>query len=351
MTISSETAPVTIRVEQSSIFPAGKRVLIIMATYNGARFVEEQVRSIQNQTYQDWILLVRDDGSSDGTRQQIASLAQQDRRIRLLADDLGNQGVIGNFAVLMETALEMGTDYLFFADQDDVWLPEKLSVMLFAMEALECAHGEGVPLLIHCDLAVVDEQLRCIAASFMKYSSLSPARADLGVLLGQNQVTGCACMINRKLLELSCPVPREVLMHDWWLALLAAAGGKIGYVPMPLVKYRQHAGNVLGAGTFWQRLWQLLRSWRQWEQHIKTIKSGIWQSRLLAERLREKEVALPAGAIEQIETYARILEIRPASRASMLRRHGIGKSVLRTGWVFAILIALMRNDAGSKRVA
>ena len=344
----SETRPLKMSSLEPVVAIEGGSVVIAMATYNGARFVSEQIRTIQDQTFRDWVLLVRDDGSHDETTRQISLMAQQDARIRLLEDGRGNQGAIGNFAMLMEAALEEGADYLFFADQDDFWLPEKLSTMLAAMKEMESREKSGTPLLVHCDLAVVDERLKVISESFANYSRLSPATADLGVLLCQNQVTGCACLINRRLLELACPVPSEVLMHDWWLALLAAASGKIGFIPLPLVKYRQHGGNVLGAVSFRQRLWQLLKSPRQWQSHIAVLQGGIWQSRLLAERVGERRCALHEGAIEQIKTYARILEVPPIRRAYTLRRYGIGKSVLRPGWVFALLIVLMKNRFGSE---
>jgi len=339
----SVTRPLKVSPIEPVVAIEGSSVVIAMATYNGARFVSEQIRSIQDQTFRDWVLLVRDDGSRDETCRQISLMAQHDARIRLLADDLGNQGAIGNFAALMEAALKERADYLFFSDQDDVWLPEKLSTMLAAMKEMESREKSVTPLLVHCDLEVVDERLKVISESFANYSRLSPATADLGVLLCQNQVTGCACLINRRLLELACPVPSEVLMHDWWLALLAAASGKVGFIPIPLVKYRQHGGNVLGAVSFGLRLLRLLKSPHQWQRHIGVIKVGIWQSGLLAERISERKCKLSDGVLEQIYTYARILEIAPLKRVLILRGDEIGKTALRTGWVFYLLLTLLKK--------
>lgn len=338
----SATAPLTIRPEQPDIGATGKRVFIVMATYNGARYVEEQIKSIQKQNFQNWVLLVRDDGSRDDTSQRVAMMAQHDPRIKLLVDDLGNQGPIGNFAVLMEAALQADADYLFFADQDDIWHPEKLSLMLAAMGELQ-AKLPTMPLLVHCDLEVVDEKLRPIAESFKRYSGLSPDDADLGVLLCQNQVTGCACMINRSLLELACPVPHTVLMHDWWVALLAAASGRVGYIPLALVKYRQHSGNVLGAVPYRKRVWQLLFSVSLWERLSSNIRAGIWQSKLLAERLRARGAARNQNVIHQTEIYAHILNVHHLARVRVLKQHGVGRFSLRTGRVFGLLITFMKN--------
>jgi len=201
--------------------------------------------------------LVRDDGSSDQTVMLVTELAKQDSRIQLIEDDKGSQGVIGNFALLMEIALAKAAEYVFFVDQDDIWMQDKMKIMLGAMQELELSFSD-TPLLVHSNLEVVDEQLARVSPSFAQYSRLSPTTANLGVLFCQNQVTGCATLINRKVLELALPLPQGVVMHDWWLALISAACGKIAYIPNTLVKYCQHGGNVLGAVSLWKRVGQLL---------------------------------------------------------------------------------------------
>jgi len=224
------------------------------------------------------VLYVRDDGSRDDTVIKLLQFESKDQRVKLVRDELGNLEVIENYSTLMKVALDENVDYVFFADQDDIWHPEKLATMLAAIRELELAHENKIPLLVHCDLAVVNEEGLPIAESFVKFSRLSPTTADLGVLLCQNQVTGCACVINRTLLELAYPVPCNVLMHDWWLALLASSVGKIGYIPKPLVKYRQHGGNVLGAISFGRRLKKMLLSPRQWKIHMEVIRRSFMQA-------------------------------------------------------------------------
>ncbi|MFH0933671.1 MAG: glycosyltransferase family 2 protein [Pseudomonadota bacterium] len=323
--------------------PADRRVWVALATYNGARYIGEQIASIRQQSFSDWTLLVRDDMSRDGTLALIESAAALDPRIRILRDGRGKLGAIGNFGALMAEALKEGADYLFFSDQDDVWHPEKIAIMLGAMRELE-ASSPGRPLLVHSDLAVVDGSLAEISPSFMDYSKLSPDRAVPGVLLCQNQVTGCATVINRSLLEQACPVPREVLMHDWWLALLAAAAGKIAYVPMPLVSYRQHEGNVLGAVSFWRRIAQLLTSRVHWERFAEVVRGSVVQARLLAERLRERRVEVSSDTTESIDVYATILKAPRLGRVARLRRHGIGKPQRTKGWMFNLMITLLERS-------
>ena len=335
------TAPVVFADIRPLLDSLEPRVAIVMAAYNGGRFIEEQIKSIQAQTYAAWTLYVRDDGSRDDTIQKVSQIAHEDRRVQQVHDELGTLGAIGNFSALMQVALQGGAGYVFFADQDDIWHREKVVTMLGAMQALEAANGTSTPLLVHCDLAVVNEELRPTASSFAQYSRLSPTTAGLGTLLCQNQVTGCACVINRSLLKLACPVPSGVLMHDWWLALLAASVGKVAFIPKPLVMYRQHGGNVLGAVSLGRRIWELLFSPRQWALRIIVIKRGFMQAELLKERIQARQDELPPTILKQIDTYSRILEIAPFQRVGVLRAKGIGRPASSSGLLFNLLITVM----------
>lgn len=339
------TAPTVINNTTCHI-PAAQRVAIVMATYNGGRFIAEQIRSIQAQSFTDWVLYIRDDGSRDDTVQKILQIEREDPRVKFVRDELGNQGAIGNFSVLMKVAFEESADYIFFSDQDDVWHPEKLATMLAAIGGLELKHGRQSPLLVHCDLAVVNEDLMSIRDSFVNLSRLSPTTADLGVLLCQNQVTGCACVINRALLKLACPVPCDVLMHDWWLALLASAAGKIGFVPKPLVKYRQHSANVIGAIPFSRRLRKLIFSPQQWKIHMEVIRLSFVQAKMLEERIITRGVMLPPIVMKQIETYSHILNVARFRRACNLHAQKIGKPTKIKGLIFDLLITAMRKKLG-----
>lgn len=337
------TAPVVIA-NTTGYPPVTQHVVVVMAAYNGGCFIEEQIRSIQAQSYADWMLYVRDDGSSDDTVQKILQIESKDVRVRLVRDEMGNQGAIGNFASLMNFSLEKGAEYVFFADQDDVWYPEKMATMLAALLELERTHGVQVPLLVHSDLAIVNEALEPIADSFVGFSKLSPATADLGVLLCQNQVTGCACVSNRALLELACPMPFDVRMHDWWLALLASAAGKIGYIPKSLVKYRQHSENVLGAVSFGRRLSRLLFSPRRWKIQAEAIKRSFVQAEMLRERMNARGHACSPRMLGQIDAYAKILSNPSLCRASKLHQQRIGMHLMVARWGFNILLACMKQD-------
>lgn len=225
---------------------SGAGIDILLATYNGERYLAEQIDSLLGQTFKDWRLIARDDGSSDGT---VATLreyaASHPDRIVLIEDGDRGLGACGNFGRLMEHA---EADYVMFCDQDDVWLPDKIARMTAAMREIEAECGRDVPLLVHSDLRVVDHGLRTLSPSFWSYQASDPAFAQsVSRLMGQNVVTGCATMCNRRLVELSLPLPADALMHDWWTALVAAALGAIRTLPEASVLYRQHGSNTLGA--------------------------------------------------------------------------------------------------------
>lgn len=336
--------PLLVESRQPAGWHVGKRVFIALATYNGADYLAEQIASIQRQTFDDWTLLIRDDMSSDGTSALIGQVAAADGRLQVLSDGRGNLGAIGNFGVLMEEALESGANYLFFADQDDAWLPKKMGTMLDAMQRLEVVAGSDVPLLVHSDLVVVDQSLKEMAESFVRYSKLSPASADFGVLLCQNQVTGCAAVVNRKLLELACPVPEQILMHDWWLAQLAAAAGKIGYVPASLVRYRQHGNNVLGAVSLWSRIFKLLTSVREWEKFADFVRGSVVQARLLRDRLSARSCRISPLTEGRLEVYTRLLARQRLTRLLLLRKWNIGKPGWAKGWVFNLVVFGMKGN-------
>lgn len=224
-----------------------------MATFNGEKFISEQLNSILGQTTQNWTLLVRDDGSYDKTVDIVGEYARIDSRIILLKDDYGNIGVNANFSKLLNFASTyIDSQYFCFADQDDVWFPNKLEVMLSELIQVESSKNITIPTLVYSDLEVVDSKLNVINKSFMKYQGIYPPKNHpLGLLIVQNLVTGCACMFNRSLLQMSIPIPDDALVHDWWFALCSAIYGHLIYINQPLVKYRQHPNNQIGAiGVF-----------------------------------------------------------------------------------------------------
>lgn len=216
------------------------RLAVLLASYNGAPFLESLLDSIFSQTLPPTIF-ARDDGSTDNAPQILASLAD---KIVLLDDCLGNVGILENFNILAKAT---DASYLAFADQDDIWETDKLAVQMELMFRMETQYGQDMPILIHSDLAVCDSHLQLLDSSLWKYQRLNPDVQSFSRLLVQNNITGCTMLINKALKDLAFPIPVGAVMHDWWLALVASAVGKIGIVSRPLVRYRQHDTNQLGA--------------------------------------------------------------------------------------------------------
>lgn len=219
----------------------------MLCTYNGAEYIREQLESIGNQTYQPDRLLVCDDASTDDTVKLVTEWSKTAGfQVDIFVNEAG-LGAAGNF----EKALSLAKgDYIFFADQDDVWLPGKIELTLQEMQSLEKKHGKQTPCLVHTDLTVVDRHLQVLHKSFLQNQGLQHIDDEeslLPCLMVQNFVTGCTMVINRALKEKALPFPRDIIMHDYWLALVAAMSGRIGFVNAPTILYRQHGSNTVGA--------------------------------------------------------------------------------------------------------
>ncbi len=195
---------------------------VLLAAYEGERFLDAQIQSLLSQENADLRILARDDGSGDGTYFLLHAYETTESGRFFVTDGGGHMAV---------------------------------------MQDMERAHGRDCPILVHSDLAVViDGQIA--SGSLMHYQKLDPQRTELRRLLTQNVVTGCTVMINRALCDAALSRPHEgMLMHDWWLALIASAFGEIGYVDEATMLYRQHGDNRVGAknARAFSYLWQRLR--------------------------------------------------------------------------------------------
>lgn len=226
-------------------------ITVLMATYQGIRYLEQQLDSILAQTVpvRIWI---SDDGSDDGTRQLLEDYQNwypdQIFLFHRKKEETSMPGAAGNFFWLLSLAAKEGkSDYVMLSDQDDVWFHDKVKRQLRRMKQLEKGLGNNCPILVHSDMAVTDENLNEISPSFFAYAGCNPERTSFAEILVENPVTGAAVMMNRALLKLAAKPPKICFMHDWWIALTASCFGVIDYVGEPLYQYRQHGANVLGA--------------------------------------------------------------------------------------------------------
>ena len=301
-------------------------VTILMSTYNGEHFLAEQIESIQKQSYTDWQLLIRDDGSTDGTHAIIEDFCAKDKRIVFInQDSQENLGVIRSFHRLLKY---QDADFYFFSDQDDVWLPEKIQMQL----AEAAKYPSDKPLLVYTDLTIVNQDLQVLHESMIKTQS-DHANTELIQELTENTVTGGVAMVNKALADLwTGQEEDDLLMHDWYLGLLAAAFGQLVYIDQPSELYRQHANNVLGARTLRKRMQNWIRPHVLFDKYWKLIKASQIQARnLLALPLTEKNR-------EIIENFVTFMDAPFKERWRRLRKYGYRKNRAFHTFVFSTLI-------------
>ena len=239
--------------------PLVKPYEVVMATCNGESFLDQQIASILRQTELPNRLLVADDLSSDRTLESLRRWQQNSSvPIELLPTaGLERLGSCRNFERLLQAS---AAPYVMLADQDDLWDFNKAERLLHQITLLEQRWGSERPLLVHADLRMIDAEGRALSPSFHRFQGLKPERHGLLEIGLQNVVTGCASMMNRACVLQALPFPKQAVLHDWWLALVAAQAGGLAYLREPCMSYRQHRTNVVGA-VGWRR--QLLRRIRQ----------------------------------------------------------------------------------------
>jgi glycosyltransferase involved in cell wall biosynthesis len=231
-----------------------------MATYNGRRFIEEQVGSILRALADTDELVIVDDGSSDGTWDYLQHL--DDPRVRLYRNP-SNRGVFATF----ERALTLTRHAIvFLADQDDVWDQRKRDAMVSAF----LTHPSGV--IVISDASVIDERGNVVLDSFM--ATRGGFAAGFGRTLVRNRYLGCAMALRRSVVEAGLPIPRRVPMHDMWFGAIGSLMGEVVYLPEPLLRYRRHSGNVSPAHR--QSLWKMLQ-WRI--ALLASVAARVWKLR------------------------------------------------------------------------
>jgi glycosyltransferase involved in cell wall biosynthesis len=295
---------------------------ILLATHNGANFLERQLESLLEQTCQEFRITVRDDCSTDGTVAILARYAERFPEKLRYGINRKRLGALGNFAALLADST---ASYVLLCDQDDVWLPEKIAQTRQVLRKAESFHGSQTPILVHSDAVLVDANLRVISSSFWRSCKVRPKRARLRNLLAQNLVTGCTVGCNRALLERALPVPvDEAVMHDYWLALVASSFGVVVPLQEPTVLYRQHGGNTVGMRqpmTLSQTLRRIIRDPQLQAKLTAAIRQANAFSRRFSSELSRSQHA-------ELMAFQSLFENGYLLRRWLIVRHGL----LRTGF-------------------
>jgi glycosyltransferase involved in cell wall biosynthesis len=253
-------------------------IAILLSSYNGEAYLREQIESILEQTYTDWCLYIRDDGSTDNTLNIIRLYTEQyPNKIKLVTDKLGNLRSAESFMTLLSV---VDSDYYMFCDQDDVWLPFKIEITFKKMRSIEVLNPKK-SILIFTDLKVVNSDSSIINESMWKYAYINPNWSFNPYYLASfNCVTGCTVMINNEMKKCSFPYSKTALMHDWWIALKASRYGVIDYLKEATILYRQHSGNVVGTkkkvhNYYYKRILELQSAVKDNWKVIKMLRNCI----------------------------------------------------------------------------
>ncbi|WP_407181406.1 glycosyltransferase family 2 protein [Bradyrhizobium sp. STM 3562] len=218
----------------------GQKIVVLMATYNGAKHIEEQLQSLASQTHANWELIVSDDGSTDRTIQIVHQFSQAiSQRVTVIKGP--QQGFWRNFLWLAKQVDQAEGALFAFCDQDDIWLPDKLERAAKWLSNV----GQREPGLYFSRTELVDESGKQIGLSPLFRRSPTFQNA-----LVQNIGGGNTMVANRPAMALLAETPKSIklIAHDWWTyQLVTGAGGRAFYDPVPSLKYRQHRRNLIGS--------------------------------------------------------------------------------------------------------
>jgi glycosyltransferase involved in cell wall biosynthesis len=269
---------------------------ILMAVYNGEKYLAEQIESVLAQDCEGIVLKIRDDCSTDRSADIIRHYAKRyPQKIRFTQSRKNSGSAAANFFELLRSST---ADYVMFCDQDDVWFKDKVSLSLKYMREEEKKQGANTPVLLHTDLTVVNESMEVKAKSMFASQRLDSRRNSVKELAVQNVVTGCTMMLNKALVDKLTYTPSSVPVHDWWIALFTACCGSIVFVDKPTLYYRQHSGNMCGAQNM-SDIGYVAKRAAQFKRSTLMIRYGYRQAaemaRVYGSKLGEDNLALLKG--------------------------------------------------------
>ena len=302
-------------------------IAVCLATYNGEKYIAEQLESLLSQTYQNFKLYIADDGSTDRTLEVIKDFL---KRFNSQIDVKVNEkqlGVVKNFEQLITQSKE---PYIACCDQDDIWEPNKLELQLEAIKRAEKRYL-GVGCLIHSDLSMIDDKARILQESYFDFRGYKLKKAkDLGHILGPSGVMGNTLMFNKKLCTQMLPFPPSLDTHDYWIGIVAELYGRRITLNEPLVKYRIHTDNVSNS---LQRLESVTVYKRMFSKQIKLPYIDSERSKLMEYLLEQKLRDEDRRCIEAFYVYLTFSKSRYAMFFDLMRY-----SLVKRGRWFRIML-------------
>jgi len=278
-----------------------KSVSVALCTYNGERYLSALLDSLACQQLKPAELIACDDGSTDST---ISILNEFKSRapfnVRIILNEK-RMGVIRNFEKALTAC---SCEYIALCDQDDIWKPEKLLLLTETISRMQDNHKDG-PFFVHSDIDLVDDNSLKMGTGFLEHQGLKPPLIKhYRTLIVQNYIPGCSALFSADLLTYALPFPAEVVMHDWWLALIASIAGKIDFEPSKVLLYRQHTGNQLGSEPrfSWKTGSQVIRIYPAIKVMQQNFICAAKQAIAARNMLSGKNVCIPAEVSNYVES-------------------------------------------------
>ena len=303
-----------------------EQVHIVLAAYNGERYLREQMDSLLSQTYENITIEVCDDGSTDGTAAIIREYEIRDERVKLHLNPR-NLGYVKNF---LEGVKRCQAPYVMLCDQDDIWQADKVEQTLQVMQQAE-QKGPGKPVLVFTDALRFNSETGEELGFFHKSSHLDVKKVDTAHLFMENKCIGCTMMMNQAILPYLEELPEEIRVHDWWLALICSHFGIIEYVPQATLRYRQHEGNQIGGSSYTGYLKKRVAHAREQRQAlVRTYRQGQAFLRIFGEKMNQHQRVVA-------ENFAGMEQAGFMGRRFRILRYGFKKS----GWLRNIGLLLL----------
>lgn len=216
-----------------------EKIDVLLASYNGEKYIREQIDSILNQTYKNIHLIISDDFSTDGTIKILKEYEKKDDRITVYYQN-ENLGYVKNFEFLLS---KVSSEYYMFSDQDDVWYKDKIEASYTELKQKDVD-------LVFCNLEIVDENLNSKNINMfdhLKARKYLKKYKDYRLIYMDNIISGCTILTKKSFLKLILPLPSsKYLIFDYWISLVTILNGKFSYLEKPYIKYRQHGDNQIG---------------------------------------------------------------------------------------------------------
>lgn len=313
-----------------------EKSLILMATYNGAEYIREQIESILSQTYRNWHLIIRDDGSKDNTLSILREYREKDPRIELLENGTSMHGAYSNFwALISEAKQREEYQYYFFSDQDDIWPDNRMCQMIYAAQE----EKNETPILIYGDMEVIDNNSKLISKSLNSVMGIGKI-SGLTEFYSSGFVWGCNTMINRALLDrtpiLTLDNPHlNIMSHDNYFAKFATVLGKVVYIDKCCIKHRRSGKNTTGDYHLSLTLrYVIKKAIKEYQSTAKVHALGYVQTLQTIDMMKKMDVA--TSQVLYVEKAIKAGGI--AGVSIMIKQHVKRKQLSRTLGIYIIML-------------